>query len=81
MSAEDQVVPVLGGADVAPSDTADLSPMARALYIGGAGAVKVDTIDGSTLTFAGLSAGSILPVSVARVYATGTDATLIIALY
>lgn len=77
----DQVVPILGGAAVTPSDTVDLAPAARALYVGVGGAIKVDTLNGSTLTFAGVSGGCILPVSVKRVYSTGTTASSIIALY
>ena len=71
------------GAAVTGSDSTDLTNAAtRGLYIGGAGAVKVDLISGATgVTFSGLAAGSILPVGVKRVYATGTTATGIIALY
>lgn len=71
-----------GAIAVTPNDGADLptSP-AKALYIGGAGAVKVNMIDGTTVTFSGVPVGTILPVIVTRVYATGTTATLILALY
>lgn len=70
-----------GGAAVTPSDTEDLPKMARSLYVGGAGAVKVDTADGSTLVFSAVPVGTLLPVAVKRVYADGTAATLILALY
>lgn len=65
---------------VTPSDSADLTDDARCLWIGGAGAVKVTTVGGSTETFSGCTAGSILPVQVRRVFSTGTTATLILAL-
>lgn len=81
MAASDQVVPILGGAAITTSNTVDLPKFARALYIGVGGDVKVDTIDGSTLTFSGVSGGTILPVSVKRVYATGTTATTLLALF
>lgn len=66
---------------VTPADDANLTHAARALFVGGAGAVKVDTLGGDTVTFTGVVAGSILPVRVLKVYATGTDATNIVAVY
>lgn len=56
----------------------------RALWIGGAGAVKVDFIDGTTgILLSGIPAGTRLPIAISKVYSTvnGTTATLIIALY
>lgn len=81
MAFGDQTIPVRGGATVATSDTIDLPRGARALYIGTGGDVKVITIDGNTLTFVGVASGSILPVSCSRVFATGTAASNIVALY
>ena len=66
---------------VTPNDTGTLNPT-RGLYVGGAGAVKVDMAEnGSAVTFAGLQAGTVLPIQVVRVYSTDTDATDIVALY
>ena len=73
--------PAKHAAEVTPSDSTDLTTFARALYIGGAGDVKIDTVAGETVTFVGITAGSILPVRAARVYATGTSATSIVALW
>lgn len=73
--------PAENGASVTPSDTVDLTTAARALWVGGAGTVKVYTTKGATLTFVGLSAGTLLPVRVRRVYSTGTTATSILALW
>jgi hypothetical protein len=72
--------PAYDAASVSTNDTARIDPT-RALFIGGAGNVKVDTVGGSTVTFNGLTAGSVLSVQVTRVYATGTTATDIIAMY
>lgn len=72
--------PAYDMAAVTASDSAKIKPT-RGLYIGGAGNIKVDTAGGSTVTLNGAAAGSILPVSVDRVYSTGTTATNIIALY
>ena len=64
-----------------PSDTAGLSATA-ALYIGGAGDVAV-VMAGPThaaVTFKAIPVGTVLPVSVVAVKATGTTATNILAL-
>lgn len=66
---------------VTPNDSTDLTHAARALFVGGAGDIKVDTVGGDTVTFTGVTAGSIFPVRVSRVYATGTTATNIVAIY
>lgn len=70
----------VGGAAVTPSDTVDLTFTARALWVGGAGDVKVNTANGDTITLVGVAAGSLLPVAVKRVFATLTTATSIVAL-
>lgn len=74
-----------GAVAVAPSDannlfTANKDQTCLALWIGGAGTLKVDMQDGSTVTFSGVPAGTLLPIQVKKVYATGTSATLIVAL-
>lgn len=51
-----------------------------ALYVGGAGDVAVVTNRGTTVTFVGVQAGSILPVSGTKVMSTNTDATDILGL-
>ena len=66
---------------VAPDDAAELAYATRALYIGGAGALKVDMLGGETVTFATVPAGSMLAIRVKKVYATGTTATSLIGLY
>lgn len=72
--------PAYDATSVSVSDTARIDPT-RALFIGGAGNVKVDTVGGSTVTLNSISGGSIIPVSVTRVYSTGTTATNIVAFY
>lgn len=71
-------------AEITPSDVDDLAPhYAKALYVGGDGdltILPVDHGDGAPVTLVGVKAGSLLPVRVRRVYATGTTATDIVAL-
>jgi hypothetical protein len=73
--------PAFRAAAVTPDNSTDLPSFARGLYVGGAGDVKVDTAGADTVTFAGVPAGSLLPVRVRRVYATGTTATSIVAVW
>lgn len=71
----------IGGAAVTKSDTVDITETSRALYVGGAGDVAVIMQDGTTLAFAAVPAGTLLPIRVTRVMSTGTTATSIIALF
>lgn len=67
--------------EVTPNDSADLTYETRALWVGGAGNINLDTADGQTVVFAGIPAGTILPVRVKRIRATSTTATNIVAMY
>lgn len=69
-------------AAVTPSDSTSFSQITRALYVGGAGdVVVVMPSDGTAVKFAGVPAGTILPVRASRVNLTNTTATLIVALW
>jgi len=65
---------------VTPSDTVDLTYVSRELYVGGAGNVTAIMADGSTVLFSTVPAGTRLPIRVSRVKATGTTATLMVAI-
>lgn len=73
--------PALNGRAVTPSDTVDMLDCARGVYVGTAGDLKVITIGGDTITFVGLVAGVIHPICAARIFATGTTADNIVAVY
>lgn len=74
--------PAMEAAAVTPNNDADLpNGICRALYIGGGGNVVLDTLNNTSITFAGLQAGTILPLNVRRVRAASTTATNIVALY
>ena len=72
--------PAYHATSVVPNDTTDLPMTSRALYVGGAGDLRVTMAGGETLSFRNAAAG-LLPVRVARVHATGTNATDIVALW
>ena len=59
----------------------DLATPGAVVFVGVGGDVKVTTVSGDTVVFKNLGDGSILPVQVRRVWATGTTATDMIALY
>lgn len=64
---------------VTQSDTADIAKLngeyPRALWVGGAGNVKLTTPDGVDAVFEGVAAGTLLPVQTRRVWDNGTTVT------
>jgi len=68
-------------AAITPSDSADLADVTQAIYVGGAGVLVVIMQGGQTVTFSGIAAGTVLEVRASRVKATGTTATLLLALW
>ncbi len=75
-----KVVPARKLAAVTPSDTTVLSGV-RGLYVGVTGDVAVLAAgDAAAQTFKAVPAGTILPVEAAKVMATNTTATNILAL-
>ena len=75
------ISPARGGELIAPSDTSDLMQVSRALYVGQGGDVALTLVDGDNLTFEAVPGGSLLPIRVRAVAATGTSATGLIALW
>jgi len=67
-------------AAVVTSDTVNFSTPS-VVFVGGGGTVRVLTAQGSDVTFLGVLAGSILPVQVARVFASTTTATNMVRIF
>jgi hypothetical protein len=65
---------------VTPNDSSDLPFITRAVYIGGAGNLAVVMHSGLVAVFVSLPAGSLIPVRVVKVFATGTTATNLLAM-
>lgn len=65
---------------ITPSDTASLGNFS-VIYVGSSGNVRVLTAQGDDVTFVGLSAGTVIPVQVIRVFATNTTATFLVGIY
>ena len=78
---ENTTGPAQYAAAVTPSDSANLSSIARALYVGTSGNVAAVMPDDSVVTFSGVQAGQVLPVRVKRVNSTNTTASNIVALF
>ena len=69
-----------GATAITPSDTNNLdSP--SVVYVGVAGTVKVTTAQGDETTFVGLLGGTVIPVQVIRVWATGLTASNLVRVY
>lgn len=68
-------------AEVVPADTGSLDFATRALFVGNEGDLRVEMVGGGTVTFTGVPTGTILPLRVRRVYATGTTAGAIVGLW
>jgi hypothetical protein len=67
---------------ITPNDSTDLPlNVCRGIYIGVGGDVSIVDLGGVTVVFVGTAAGSVLPVQTARVNATATTATSLVALY
>lgn len=72
---------------IAPSDTVNIPDVSGGtnngcvLYVGTAGNLRVLTVGGDDVTFIGINTGAFIPVQVLRVFATGTTAANIIALW
>lgn len=66
---------------VTPNDSENLPQEARAIYVGTAGNLKIKTALGNDVTFPNVQDGSIIPCRALQVYATGTTADNIVALY
>ena len=77
----DLLSPANDGAAVTPNDSTDLPVASKRLWVGGAGNVALVTVVGTALTYTGVPAGTYLHVRAARVKATGTSATNIVAEY
>lgn len=75
--------PAVHAALVTPSDATDLVNITRYIAISAAGTIKVTTMGGETVTIpsGAFAAGQLIPLRVSRIWATGTTATGIVALW
>ena len=82
-----QKLQVERAASVTPSDTANIPSVPGGtnngcvLYVGSAGNLRVQTVGGDDVTFNNINTGAFIPVQIVKVYATGTTASNILALW
>lgn len=72
--------PATHGFAITPHDVDELSEATRAIYVGTAGAIAVVMLSGTTITLVNIAGGSVLPLRVRQVRATGTTAGAIVGL-
>jgi hypothetical protein len=72
--------PASHGFAVTPNDGVDLPDITRAVYVGGSGVLNVILLSGADLSLAGVAGGTVLPLRIRRIKATGTTATAIVGL-
>ncbi|MBE7731993.1 spike base protein, RCAP_Rcc01079 family [Devosia faecipullorum] len=72
--------PASGAYSVTPSDSAALSIVPRALYIGIGGSLSVEMKWGGIVTFQNLPDGALIPIRAVKVLAAST-ASAIVGLY
>lgn len=70
--------PVSHGFAVTPDDMTELSEVTRAIYVGVGGALSVVLLSGAAVTLQGVVAGTLLPLRVRQVRASGTSASAIV---
>ena len=73
--------PYCDAAAVVPNDAADLATLSRALYVGTTGDITVTMAGGEANVLIKAAPVGILPLRVSRVWATGTTATNLVALW
>lgn len=74
--------PARSAGAVTPNDSTDLTNLPKAIYVGTGGSLVVRLADDSTnVTLSNVADGSLLPLRVKRVIATGTTASGIVAFY
>ncbi|QDZ10718.1 spike base protein, RCAP_Rcc01079 family [Devosia ginsengisoli] len=72
--------PVGHGFAIVPDDGADLAEITRALYVGVGGSLSIVLQSGAELTLQGVAAGTVLPLRVRRLKASGTSASAVVGL-
>ena len=76
-----KMVPGRNAVVITESDTVDLAQPSRAIWVGGSGNIAVEMLDGGTVVFVGVVAGSLLPLQVTRVNSTDTTATDMVSVF
>ncbi len=71
--------PARRGYPITPSDASELATLPRAIWVSGAGTLRLRLVEGDDFTIT-VPAGVLLPLRASQVYATGTTATGLVGL-
>lgn len=66
---------------ITPSDSSNLPIITKGFTVAATGTLKADFADSGTVTMTALVVGTVYPMAIKKVYATGTTATGIIGYY
>jgi hypothetical protein len=69
---------------ITPDDVNELPFVTRVIYVGGSGDLKVrlaDDAPGAQIVLKAVAVGTVLPLRIRQVYATGTTASLMVGTY
>lgn len=72
--------PAWGAAAIVPSDAVPLAQTTRAIYVGQAGDLRLHMASAEVVTLTAVPAGTLLPLRVVQVLATGTTAGALVGL-
>ena len=66
---------------IVPDNTVNLPSAVRQIYVGAAGTLRIDTLQGETVDFAGMLAGTLYDIQAKKVWSTGTSASSLVGIY
>ena len=75
-----EVQSAMGAMSIVPDDDHVFLRKLTHLYVGGTGNVRLTSGDGDVVLLVGVIAGTLLPIVVQRVWATGTTASNLVGL-
>lgn len=79
--ANSYVAPYIVAKTPTKSDTTNEAAAFRGIFVGGAGNISVNMMDGSDVVFTAIPVGTFMPVSGQRINNTNTTATNLLILY
>lgn len=65
---------------ITPHDTTNFTTRARAVYVGVSGDITAVFADGAAVLFKSVPQGSVLPIEIRRINATGTTASSLVGI-
>ena len=73
--------PAIDGTMISPDDAVDLPHVTRAIYVGTGGQIAAELASGVAVNLVGVAGGTLLPLRVRKILASGTTAANIVGLW